>query len=60
MTVWARTQGRRVNSFAFTWPAFHSCLSRGAGGQRRPGAPGDPNTCSPRRPNPLALWLLSH
>lgn len=45
MTVWAETQGRRVNSFAFTWPAFHSCLSQGAGRQRHP-APPATQTCS--------------
>lgn len=46
MTVWAETQGRRVNSSAFTWPAFHSCLWLGAGRQRRPGAPSNPNLFS--------------
>lgn len=68
MTVWAETQGRRVNSFAFTWPAFHSCLSRGAGRQRRPGSPSDPNLFSeaagppgvaaPEPPTPVA-WISS-
>lgn len=55
MTVWAETQGHKVNSLCSRGPAFQSCLSGGAGCQVAPSQPPATQTCSQRQPDLLEL-----
>lgn len=61
MTVWAETQGHKVNSFMFTWPSIPELPLRGCWLPGRPQpAPSDPNLFSEAARPPGAVRLLSH
>lgn len=57
MTVWAETQGHRVNSFTFTWPYIPEPPLPGCWPLVLPPAPPATQTCSQMHPDLLELQL---
>lgn len=60
MTVWAETQGLRVNSSVFTWPSIPELPVPGYWLPALPPAPSATQTCSQRQLDLLELWFLNH